>query len=86
MKQSDYKEKEMNLDTKPGQKVVFNHPNDGMAYDIDLAKKHLVLGKVYTIEHILVYPFYTEIFLEGLPCLPFNSVQFDNYNVSEIEG
>lgn len=66
----------MNIYAKPGTKVIFT--GEG-GYDSDNAKarEKLTIGHQYTVKHIVVYDWFTHVFLvedEG----PFNSVLFED--------
>ena len=68
----------MNIYSKHGDKVVFNHPENGLQCDKDRAKKHLTVGGIYTIDSTDVHSFSTNIFLVEVPEISFNSVLFSD--------
>lgn len=40
-------------------------------------KEHLKVGNEYTIEEVDIHSWHTNVYLEGFPGLPFNSVHFE---------
>ncbi len=68
----------MNVGAKKGDKVICRCPDSGNLGDQERAKKHLVLGMVYTVERIVVSGYRTDVYLQEVEGVPFNSVQFDN--------
>lgn len=60
-----------------GRKAIYKYPNNGYESDQKLAKKHLTLGKSYTIERIEAEDFNTKVWLKILPEIYFNSVLFE---------
>jgi len=68
----------MNIYAKHGAKVVFAYPDNGYDHDIETAKKHLVVGKTYTIDHTDVYDWHTDVWLIEVPGVRFNSVHFQD--------
>lgn len=65
----------MDIYSKHGTKVIFDNPTAGYPYDQEKAAKHLVVGKVYTIDFTEVHSCSTDVYLVGFDC-PFNSVLF----------
>lgn len=68
----------MDINTKIGSKVRFSFPENGIASDIETAKKYLKENEIYTIKNIYVGGWRTDITLEEFPTIEFNSVQFEN--------
>ncbi len=68
----------MSIYTKPRNKVIFAFPRNGHDWEIELAKKHLVLGDKYTVKTIIVHGFHTDIILKEVPDVTFSSSQFKN--------
>lgn len=66
----------MDIYSPPGTKIIFDRPDAGWPGDQALCKKYLKLGQTYTIEQTLVYSSRTEVYLEEVPTVPFNSVNF----------
>ncbi len=72
----------MNLDTQPGSKVRFAHPNVGNKR----SAAALVVGEVYTVHRIQVHSFGGCIWLREVPSNSFSTVQFENVDTpSEID-
>ena len=74
----------MNICAKKGDKVVFRSPDGGNLGEQERAKKHLVLNMVYTVEKTRIYGFHTDVYLQEVKGVAFNSVQFDD--IDNIEG
>lgn len=68
----------MNIYAKGGSKVRFAHPNDGHAHNRELAKKHLEVNKVYTVNYTDVSDWHTDVYLREIPGIAFNSVLFED--------
>lgn len=68
----------MNIYARRGQKVRFVHPNAGYLPDREKAKKHLVVGAVYTVKKTIVHDWDTEVHLMEISGEHFNSVMFDD--------
>lgn len=64
---------------KVGDLIVYAHENNGSDYDKSLVKKHLELGKAYTVSNVNVGGSYTDIQLSGFGGVYFNSVMFSPY-------
>lgn len=72
--------------TKPGDKVVCVEQMGYLYFwgaDRGNAKECLVVGKQYTVEKVEIHSWHTNVFLEGYPGIPFNSVQFKNVEGSK---
>jgi hypothetical protein len=67
----------MNIYAKEGDKVVCQTLRAG--YTNDFEKKHLEIGKQYTVERTVVYNWRTEVFLKEIPGIAFNSVFFKDF-------
>ncbi len=67
----------MDIYSKEGTKVIFNHPNRGYEHDRETAKNHLVIGVEYTVKSTDVENWHTDVFLIEKPDVAFNSVMFD---------
>lgn len=65
--------------TPPGTKIVFSHPDAGLLGDQERCKKYLTPGAVYTVKSTEVYAFSTDVQLEEVPDMDFNSVMFEVY-------
>lgn len=66
----------LNIHAHRGTKVVFSHPDAGYPHDQETARKHLKVGKKYTIKRTKVHSFHTDVFLQEVPEVSFNSVHF----------
>jgi hypothetical protein len=67
----------MDIYSKKGTKVIFNHPQAGYSHHIETAKKYLKIGEEYTVEKTAVGHFHTDVYLQEFPNIAFNSVMFD---------
>ncbi len=68
----------MNIYAKSGEKVVFSSPTNGYLCHQELARKHLAVGRIYTVDYTEVEAFHTDVFLLECPGVAFNSVLFDD--------
>lgn len=75
----------MNIFSRCGDKVVFNHPNAGYDHHQKTARKHLVVGKVYTVNFTVVSSWHTDVYLQEVPNVMFNSVLFDDVPKSKVK-
>lgn len=71
----------MNIYARRGSKIVFKNVNAGRDYDQEKAREHLVVGQVYTVEFTEVGGWHTNVYLQEIPNVAFNSVLFEDYNV-----
>ena len=67
----------MDIYAKKGTKVIFSNPEGGYDPHIETAKKHLEVGKEYTVDHTEVGDFHTDVYLEEVPKVAFNSCLFE---------
>ena len=67
----------MRIDAPYGTKVKFTHPTYGWPGDIKQAERYLKLGQIYTVLRTVIYDSSTTVYLEEIPRIGFNSVQFD---------
>lgn len=67
-----------NIYASKGAKVVFSHPDTGYLHHQETAKEHLTLGKTYTVEETQIDSFHTDVFLQEIPEVAFNSVLFED--------
>lgn len=74
----------MDLDTKPGEKILFDKPHSGYEYDTEHAKKHLVIGDTYTVERVEVADSSSEVFFKEVPDVGFNTVHFQNVHETPV--
>lgn len=61
-----------------GSKITFAHPEKGSTYEREKTAKHLKVGETYTINKIYIGGFNTDIYLDEVPDVKFNSVMFDD--------
>lgn len=75
---------DMDIYAKPGSLVRFRSLNpESVSYaGTNDPKWFLKLNEVYTVRYTVVYDWHTEVILEEYPELRFNSVHFEDYNVS----
>jgi hypothetical protein len=66
----------MDIYAKTGTRVIFDAPDYGYSHHQEIAKKHLVVGKVYTVDSTVVHSSSTDVYLIGFPNIAFNSVSF----------
>lgn len=68
----------MNIYARKGDKIVFKHPGSGYDYDQETARKYLTVGSVYIVERTVTHSWSTEVFLQEVPNISFNSVLFED--------
>jgi len=68
----------MDIYSPPGSKVVYKGPVGGYPGDKVRAERHLKAGQIYTIKHLDVHSYSTDVYLEEVTEQAFNSVLFDN--------
>ena len=69
-----------------GSKIRFVNPLAGYDPDIATARKHLTVGKVYTLTRKKVHGWNTEYWLKGIPGISFNSTMFEPAGDDGTEG
>ena len=74
----------MSLETKSGDKGLFDKPNQGYDHDTERALKHLVVGDQYTVERLEVAESSSEVFFEEVPGVGFNTVHFKNVQEASV--
>lgn len=62
--------------THVGQRVVFAFPKNGYEHDVQTAAKYLTPDATYTVSSVRVEGWSTDLTLEEVPHVRFNSVQF----------
>lgn len=67
----------MDIAANPGTPITYAHPKAGRTDDQELAKKHLTLGQTYRVASTDVGAWRTDVYLEEVPHVAFNSVLFD---------
>ena len=73
-------------ETKPGDKILFNHSNVGTVNDRKNAKNHLTVGAQYTVLEISRRIFLVRVFLKEVPVISFPDYMFDNVNTTRYDG
>lgn len=68
----------MNIYAKKGDKVIFCNPENGRLYNQEDCFKYLKLDQVYTVDHTDVFGSSTDVYLQEVPGVSFNSVMFDD--------
>lgn len=68
----------MDIYSKKGSKIIFKHENYGYSSHQETAEKHLKLGEIYTVNHTDIYGWHTDVYLDEVPSVAFNSVMFEN--------
>lgn len=76
----------MDIHAKPGSKVVFKYPGNGRDSCKERAKKHLKEGEVYTVRLTCVGNWHTDVYLEEIPNVAFNSVMFADHKPVKLFG
>ena len=66
----------MDIYSKPGTKVRFAYPDAGYPHHQADARKHLEEGYGYTVERTEVESCHTDVYLQEIPSVAFNSVMF----------
>ena len=61
----------------PGDIAEFTKPKNGRAEHQEEAAEHLTVGESYTVTRVEVGGWHTDIWLEGVAGVRFNSVLFD---------
>lgn len=70
----------MSLDTKKGDKITITDAtcNNGFESDRLLIRKHLKPGENYTVKYVDLGKFYSVVYIEEVPDVAFNTVNFEN--------
>lgn len=68
----------MDIYARSGHKVLVTVEgmNSGYEHHKETAKKYLVVGKTYTVDHTDVSSWHTDVYLQEIPGIAFNSVHF----------
>lgn len=67
----------MDIYARAGTKVIFAHPQAGYEPEQQLAAKCLQVGKTYIVLKTVIDTYHTDVFLEEVPGISFNSVLFE---------
>ena len=68
----------MDIYSIKGTKIIFKHESNGYKSHQETARKHLKLGAVYTVNRTDIGESHTDVYVEELPNVAFNSVMFEN--------
>lgn len=68
----------MNIYASKGDRVKVDNLTSGYPPDQKIAQQYLKLGDVYTVEKTVVYDWNTEVFLQEIPGVAFNSCFFED--------
>ena len=71
----------MNIYAKEGYKITVTEESikNGSDTDRRRAEKYLEVGKIYTVDSIVVMAWTSRVLIKDLPKLTFNTVLFKNY-------
>lgn len=68
----------MNIYAEEGDKVICSTLNAGYDSDQRKAEAHLVLNQVYTVSCTIVHNWSTDVYLQEIPDVKFDSVFFED--------
>ncbi len=68
----------MNIHAQTGDKVICSTFDAGYPLEQEHAKKHLVIGQQYTVDYTVIHDWSTDVYLQELPEIRFNSVFFED--------
>ncbi len=71
----------MNLNDLPGTKIVFRFPKSGSKGEQKRAQKYLKIGGVYTVKKVEIGNWHSNVYLEEVPGIAFNTVFFTEAEV-----
>ena len=66
----------MDIHSPKGTKVIYDQLNAGYDHDQETCREHLEFGKTYTVEYTEVHSWHTQVWLQEVPDVPFNSAVF----------
>lgn len=66
----------MDIESEEGTLVRFSHPENGYTHHQEQAKKFLEVGEVYTVEHVDIHSWHSDVYLKEFPGEKFNTVLF----------
>lgn len=72
------KDDTMNIYSEPGTKIIYSFPENGRDLDQKKAGMYLEVNGVYTVLKTVVRQSSTEVYLEEVYGVAFNSVNFSN--------
>jgi hypothetical protein len=76
----------MNIYAINGHKVVCSTFDAGYDHDKEVVRKHLEIGKVYTIDYTIIDSWSTDVYLVEFPNVKFNSVFFEDVDEQSNEN
>lgn len=76
----------MNIYALKGHKVKCKTLSAGYDYDKEVAQNHLKVEKEYTIERTQVDSWHTDVWLQEIPNVKFNSVFFEDIVEQPLES
>ena len=70
----------MDIHTKPGGKIVVTEESAKSGYKShqETVRDYLIIGQEYTVKKIYIENWHTDVYIEEVPGVPFNSVNFKN--------
>lgn len=68
----------MNIYSETGTKIIYSFPENGRDFDQKKAQRYLKVNGVYTVLKTVVRQSSTEVYLEEVYGVAFNSVNFSN--------
>jgi len=68
----------MNIYALKGYKLACSNLTNGYKHHQDIARKHLTIGNIYTVEKTEVDSSHTTVYLKEIPNTAFNSVFFED--------
>lgn len=68
----------MNINAQEGQKIKYSNPYNGVPQDQAKARKYLKLNEVYTIAHMSLDDYCSEVCVEEVAGVWFNTVMFED--------
>lgn len=66
----------MNIYALKGHRVILKTINAGSDNEKETVKQHLLLNETYTVDHTIVFGWRTDVYLQEIPGVAFNSVFF----------
>lgn len=69
----------MNIHSKKGDKVIVTEESIKNGFENSYSRTLLEIGKIYTVESIKIDNYNTHVFLQEIPKIGFNSVNFEDY-------
>lgn len=76
----------MNIFAIKGHKIKFTNPEAGYPYDQKMGEEHLEVGKEYTVDYTEVDGYSTNVIIQEVPKIKFNSVLFSDVLPQDVES